>query len=254
MRPRWWYVGIAIPVLAVAGYVIWNGMHRVHEVSVQSEVSKFRSAAPSATASAVTNLPRPESGVYVYATTGSERISLGNLSHKYPAKTTVTVTDGGCGLDVRWTALSERWSRYQVCPTQQGWRVRSVTDVHKFLYRLDQQDYVCDDPVVLPNSAKETWSASCSAKNSDITLTVTKAGTQTRTVGGKPVDTTRLHVVTKATGASKNDGTVDVWLLSTTGLPVRVQVVNHGEQNVLGQLVTYDEAATFELTSLTPAR
>jgi hypothetical protein len=245
---------VAIPVVAVASFLVWNGMRQVHGVSVDTAVSKFRSTTPSASSAATTPLAKPPTGVYVYDTKGSERISIGKLSHTYPARTTLTMTDGGCGMRVRWAALTERWSEWELCPTPQGWRIRTAIDVHKFLYRQDRQDYVCDDPVVLPHPVTPTWTASCRSKTGELRLTVTKVGTETRTVGGKPVSTIRLHVVDHGTGASTNDGTVEMWLLEPTGLPVRAEVRNHGSQDIVGQLVTYDETATFDLTSTTPRR
>ena len=47
---------------------------------------------------------------------------------------------------------------------------------------------------------------------------------------------------------------MDLWLVTATGLPARAQTQVEGSQHVLGQLVTYHEAATYTLTSLTPRR
>ncbi len=250
------YASVGVVLLAVvAGWFVWTSLRQTHTVSVGTSVSRYRSATASPAATAPADLPRPATGVYVYATSGSERISIGGLSHRYPARTTLTVTNDPCGLRVRWDALAERWSEWLLCATEQGWRLHTATDMHKFLYREDRQDYLCDDTLALPARLLTSWTTTCHTESGQqLTVTATKVGAQVRQVGGQPVATTRLHAVTHASGASVNDGTVEMWLADSTGLPVRAEVRNHGTQQVLGQKVTYDETATFDLTSLTPSR
>ncbi len=252
--PRWLYASSLLVLLVLAGgWFAWHAMRQTHQVSVATSVSRYRSGTAAPTGGG-TDLPRPATGVYVYDTTGSERISLGGLSHEYPARTTLTVTADPCGLRVRWDALAERWSEWVLCATDQGWRVRTATDVHKFLYREDRQDYVCDDSLALPRAGTTSWTTTCHTKSGQLTLTVTRIGGQAMRVGTTAVSTTRLRAVTKATGSSTNEGSVEMWLQDTTGLPVRAEVRNRGTQQVLGQAITYDEAAVFTLVSLTPSR
>jgi hypothetical protein len=68
------------------------------------------------------------------------------------------------------------------------------------------------------------------------------------------VRTTQLHVEQTSTGASTSSGTLDLWLMASTRLPVRARSSVEGAQHVLGQTVTYRESVTFSLKSLTPRR
>lgn len=49
---------------------------------------------------------RRHPGVYTYDTTGGEQIdALGGAKHSYPASTTITIWDDGCGQRMRWAPL-----------------------------------------------------------------------------------------------------------------------------------------------------
>lgn len=241
----------AVAVLvAVGGFVVWNALRPPKPVSVSQVVDKFRHR-PQPTATTAHHTAGPDIGVYVYATKGTERISVGDIVHTYPARTTLTVTDEGCGIRLRWDALSGRWSQWQVCSTPLGWRLDHYTDVHKFLYMSDVHDYTCTS--VIPVSTGADWTVVCRYGSGQLTSTVHTVGVEQRQLDGTTVRTTHLRITQHGTGSSLSDGVIDAWVLGS-GLPVRVATNNHGSQVVLGQHVTYRESATFDLTSATPRR
>lgn len=227
-RPWWLWLLVTLAVLSmVAGIVVWRMTRPPKPVSVSDVVHKFRSAQPSGSADG----DGPARGVYVYATTGGERVSVGNLSHHYPARTTLSVTDTTCGLRIRWDALAGRWAQWDFCRTATGWRLQRYVDAHKFLTRQDIHDYTCSGyPVVV-----------CRTDTGVLTSRV-----ETVSVG-------HVRITQKATGKSVSDGVIEVWTMAT-GLPQRVVVDNHGAQTVYGIRVNYSESATFTLTSTTPRR
>lgn len=252
--PMRWLLAVVVLLLAAAALYTWNSLRTTHAVSVNAAVEKFRSSRPTPSSSAAALPAGPAAGVYVYATKGSERISVGNLAHTYPDRTTVTVTPGGCGMSVRWDALADRFLRWQLCGSPEGWRIQGYTDVHKFLYVRDTHTYTCPgDPLVRPAGVR-SWTLTCDTTSGKVAATASVVGREQRQVAGTTVATTHVHVVTKATGSSLNDGVIDAWLADTTGLPVEVRVSNHGSSKNFGQVVTYDESARFDLTSLTPTR
>src|SRR5205807_8156843 len=80
---------------------------------------------------------------------------------------------------------------------------------------------------------------------------ITVVGNEVVQVGTSRVATTHVHMDQTSTGTSTSKGSMDLWLVTATGLPARAQTLQEGSQHVLGQLVTYHEAATYTLTSLT---
>jgi hypothetical protein len=113
----------------------------------------------------------------------------------------------------------------------------------------DVHDYACGRPV----PAEGGWFVTCTTSHGRLASSVRRLGVETRVLAGKLVSTTHLRIEQSASGASRSSGTVDAWVLSS-GLPLRVRIVDHGSQVVLGSRVSYDEAATYDLTSDTPLR
>jgi hypothetical protein len=247
-RRRWrWLLACVVVVGVGAAVALWLAFRPPKPVSVGDVVDRFRSEQPIAPASA---LPAaPAAGVYVYATRGSEHISVGGMTHRYPARTTLTVTVRGCGLQLRWDALSGRWQRAQLCARGSAWVLTHYTDAHKFLYLQDVHDYSCDPPV----AAADGWSVACTTAHGRLVSTTRRVGAGMRRLSGRMVRTTHLRIDQTATGASVSTGTIDAWVLAS-GLPVHVRIVDHGSQVVLGSRVSYDESATYDLTSDTPLR
>ena len=214
-------------VAAVGGVVVWRLTRPPAPVSQSDVLNQFRKTQPSAPATG----GGPARGVYIYATTGSEHISAGNITNHYPAHTTLTVADSACGLRIRWDALAGRWTQWDLCRNGTGWRLQRYVEAHKFSFLQDIHDYTCTGyPVVV-----------CRTESDVLTSTV------------KQVSPGRLRITQEATGKSVKSGVVDVWMLPS-GLPQRVVVHDHGGQTVMGQRVTYTESAAFTLTSTTPLR
>ena len=131
-------------VVAVGAVVAWNLLFSdsTRALGVDEAVERFRSsttvagsgptvatnptttvAATTIPASTTTLPPRttPTLGVYVYATTGDEAIdALTGVHHTYPAQTTITVVPGGCGVQLRWAPLVERYEQWDECPSPDG--------------------------------------------------------------------------------------------------------------------------------------
>jgi hypothetical protein len=228
-RRHWWrWVLLTLAVLGLVGAgVVWWATRPPAPVSVSDVVDRFRTEQPSGTASGA----GPARGVYVYATTGWERVSTGNITHHYPKRTTLSVTDHSCGLRIRWDALAGRWAQWDLCRTDSGWRLQHYIDVHKFLHVQDVHDYTCSGyPVIV-----------CRTESGVLTATV-----ETLSAG-------HVRITQAATGKSVNNGVIEAWI-SPIGLPQRVVVENHGAQTVLGSRVSYSESAEFTLTSTTPLR
>jgi hypothetical protein len=240
-RRRWlrWVLAVSVLVLVAGGGFYWWLQRPPAPVSVSQVIDKFRTAQPLPGGAAGGG---PATGVYVYATTGGERISIG-IKHHYPARTTLTVTSSDCGLDLRWDALAGRWSRWQMCHDSAGWRLVHYTDAHKFSYMQDMKDYACSGyPSVV-----------CRASDGVLTSTVQMAGSESMTLDGASVRVSHLRIMQTATGKSVSNGTVDVWVLPS-GLPAKLVIRDHGYSVVLGSHIDYNESATLRLTTANPRR
>ena len=110
-RVRWLVAGGIAVVVAAAATAVWELalQDTATPVSVDQALARFRADVR------LGHTPIP-AGVYVYATSGSEAISaLGGRRHRYPARSTVTVAPGGCGMTLRWDVLTSRSNRYEIC-------------------------------------------------------------------------------------------------------------------------------------------
>jgi hypothetical protein len=239
-RPLRWVVASLLVLAATFLLLMWWLTRPPAPVSVPDVINRFRSTEPSAAAVVDGG---PARGVYLYATRGTERVSTGNVTHHYPARTTLTVTSAPCGLTVRWEALSGRWSEATLCRTSAGWRVVRYVDVHTFLYMKDVHEYTCTGfPVVV-----------CDAGTGLLTSTFEQIGPESTRVGGVSLPATHVRITQSATGKSTSEGVIDAWILPS-GLPGRLEITDHGSQVVLGASVRYNESATFVLTSTKPRR
>lgn len=194
-------------------------------------------------------------GVYVYATTGFERISaLGGRKHVYPARSTITVTSGGCGMNLRWDGLQHRDNVYDVC--DDGHRLAGWTEAHRFVGRDDVTDWRCQATAWLPAETRAGSASPFRCKSSDTTQagTVTVVGEETLRVATAAVDVIHLRIATQESGGARGPTVEERWLERETGLPVRVTYsVATLNPSPIGD-VRFDERYTLELTSLQPRR
>lgn len=219
-------------------------------VSIPDVIHHYRSTHPSPEAVPSGRLPAPRPGVYIYATTGRESISTG-AAHTYPPRTTLTVTNAGCGFRARWDALDGRWQQWQLCATANGWRLTSFVDSHKFLYLQDVHRYRCTGG---PWTMSAPVVTTCDTGKSVLTSTARVVGHEKLAVGTATVSTVHVQIEQRATGSSLSTGSVELWLRASSGLPIREEIHDTGSQVVLGSTITYRESATFALESLRPRR
>lgn len=199
-------------------------------------------------------LPAP--GVYSYATTGGDRISLAGARHQYPEVTHAVIRHtGGCGWSVEHHVLEEHVDFHDRCTDPDAVSVTADGREVEFYGQRDGLLYQCDPPATLLYEAADTVSTgTCSTQDggSDAHYRGTRVGDETLDVGGEPVVTVHVNIEFEMTGDARGTSTVDVWLHPETGLIVREErVVDTYARAVWGD-VRYQEEATFHLLSLTP--
>jgi hypothetical protein len=246
--------GTALVILAVAGgAAVWRFVLRddPRPETVARAIEEFREGAAAGAAGR-----GPEPGVYVYATTGAERIDvLTRPRHRYPPETTITVTRTGCGVRYRWRVLQGRSNSWLVCPRAGGEAIVRTTDAHRFLGRDDVGTDACTGLFWLPGAPKTgaAWSGRCSGKDPS-TARGEVIALERLSVAGTEVGAVHVREVRTYANGTTGTETRDWWLAAATGLPLRAAFVSRTvSPSPIGD-VTYTETAELVLTSLEPRR
>ncbi len=199
----------------------------------------------------------PAPGVYRYVTDGFETVdALGGARHDYPGETTITVTQAGCGVHLRWDVLRERRDEWAICGTSDGVVLQpDGVQYHEFFKQPDEETVTCTstvlvvpvDPAALPTSDQscvlggDPWNPSWEVLEED-----------TRTVEGTEVAVTHVRMTVKDDDAHWEHTTID-WFLAPDGLPVEATGTKESSSpSPIGDVI-YSEQFHIELVSLIPA-
>ena len=217
-----------------------------------TEVTEVTEAAP-----LVASLPEP--GVYRYTTTGFEHVDVfGGSTHQYPRTTTLTVTDDGCGVLLRWDLLQERREEWRLCVDDRGvvWQT-SGAFYHEFFQHGQVDAMTCDRPVVLvpiDRRPREGVAESCLLAGSIWTPEWRVLEQGTRAVDGRDVRVIHVRMTVDIRTRYYERTTVDYWL-DDHGLPLSIAAtkISNSDSGLAGDVV-YTESLTAELDSLSPLR
>jgi len=215
--------------------------------------SKPGASAPSASGP----FTAPAEGVYAYATTGNETVSLGNARHDYPSESFATLRHGpGCRWDFEHRVIEEHVETAHYCGLPDVLQFLSNTQKETFYGQTQSVDFTCDPPetevrVGDDPGTKRTFACSIS-DGSHAVETVTYLGRDQLTVDGTAVEA--FHVLIEGTESGKVNGTsrLEKWVHPVSGLLVRevVHVVSHSQ--AFGATVDYQEDASYKLERLDP--
>jgi hypothetical protein len=255
-------IGIAV------GVMMFLARDTASPFKVGQALQQFRELQRSENASSGRTLSGlPATGVYTYATSGSESASAPGLPAStlgYPGTTTMTVFSDGCGEDWRWQPLSNRYEDMVVCrTTRNAISLRSRFDSEEFYGATDNRNFACTaGSLLLPASAQpgEAVSGTCTnggnANSGGLSISYTGevVGDNVLEVGGVRVPTTQLVLNEKMTGDTVGTGTESIWLDSATGLPVKeLRTENTRSESAVGW-VPSSETFSLDLQSASPVR
>jgi len=244
----------AIGVVVVAGAATWLVVFRdtAEPVTVDEAVTSFRTDTEHSPGG-----PSPiPAGVYVYETDGFEKTdALTGVTHRYPKRTTITVTASSCGVSLLWRVLKGRSTEWAYCTTADGWELASQDERHTFFGRTERTTYTCEHTPIRPaEGAPHRWDISCSTGSADETGTGVVVGTERLRVGEKAVATEHVRRRTTFSGDIRGATTHDLWFDSESGLPVKmVMVTRTTNDSPIGD-VHYEEQVSLLATSLEPRR
>jgi hypothetical protein len=253
VKARTVLLGTGLVVLVGFGLaLVWRAFLRDTSApaSVADAVLRYREEA------AAGDTPIPP-GVYVYRTTGSESISaLGGVTHRYPSRSTITVTKVPCGMRLRWDVLTTRSTTWTVCAAGTGeQRLASWAERHVFFGQDDETAWSCSgSPWLTTRAAGTRMSQICEGGSSTLAGTVDVLGEETLAVGGAPVETIHVRLTATEHGDARGPLVEDRWVERETGLPVRFTYrVRTENDSPIGD-VTFRERFGLRLASLEPRR
>jgi len=222
---------------------------------VAQQAGTQRATGPAA--AAPTPFVAPSEGVYAYATTGYEQISLGGSRHDYPAESFATVRNGGnCRWDFEHRVVQEHVETAHYC---------GLPNVLQFLGALDQETFygqtqsvtiTCDPPetaVQLGDQPGTKRTYTCSLNDgSRLDEAVTYLGRETLTVEGASIQAFHTLVEGRESGNVNGTSRFESWVHPMTGLPLREVIHVQNRSQAFGTNVDYHEDASYTLERLAP--
>jgi len=287
MSRRWLLLipaGLVLAGVVVVAVVLLRGSTTT-KISVDEAVGQFRdtavptsattTSATTTTAASTTAVPttaartvttttapvspvvRPATGVYLYTTTGFDSVdALTGARHNFPATTTVTISAAGCGVDVRWNTVRERWDEWQWCPQGRGIETVAYRSFHQFFGVSSGTSYQCaGDALPIDAHPGSTWTMVCRQGNSDTSRFVGHViGRQPVKVGTTSVNALRIRYDIAVSGVSAGTKFIDRWIRPDDGLVLREDSGTDTVQSTALGKVHYRERYTIVLQSLVPRR
>jgi hypothetical protein len=246
----------SLGVLAIAGVGVWLALLRdtTQPVTVGEAVTSFRTDTET-TPAASTPIPP---GVYVYATRGYEKTdALTGVTHRYPRRSTITVTAADCGLSLTWRVLRGRSTEWRFCVTGEGWELQTQDERHTFFGRTETTTYTCRNTPIRPlgRPVGYRWRVSCStdgARETGRARIVQRVRWSLE--AGPSVTEVLVRKSTMFAGRIRGTARYDFGFDGRSGLPLDIRMVSRTANDSPVGDVHYEEDVTLVLTSLKPRR
>ncbi len=249
----------ALVVVCAAGLAVLAWLNRPRDeparATVDDAVRSFRAeddGAPSA------GPGKPALGVYRYATRGweSAQSPIVDTTHDYDGVSTVTVSEGRCGVVERWQVLAGRWTEGESCPGPRGDRFAAATEFHEFFGFEQEDSFRCrglsmSGPPVERAGAR--FSSSCASEDSSVVNASRVVGFETVTVAGELFPAIHTESRSQLEGGSTGTARREDWRRRSDGLLLRRSVSSTADTS-LGGGTHYTERYSIELLDLQPRR
>ncbi len=250
-------------LVATGALVAWHAADSARQVTLGQAVHRLGGAGGGSP-----GLRRPAPGIYAYAGSGTERLTLPPLSQAEGPTIPGTVTlDGADCWVLRIDYSTHHWQTWHYC--LQGADVEEVGGRSWQLWSVGPVDvtnltsFRCGaGSMALPAEGVpgQTWHSSCTGTNTSVPGMTTSAGpyrlvgTTALEVGGEAVAVAHFHRVRTDTGAQTGTEAADVWVDRRTGLPVRLDQRLRVTTATTFGTSTYTQTGTLHLVSIVPRR
>jgi hypothetical protein len=247
---------LAVVIVTTAGGTAWALVFRTvsSPVGLREALRVYRKEQTAKVLGSLrAHLPAP--GVYTYRTTGGESLSLVGMSRGFPSRTSMVVADDRCAT-VSWLPLVQHTETTTICATPgDGLQLPKLVTFESIAGSQTTSTIECPATAWLlpPSPSKDMrWSATCSLVNPKerVSMTGTRLGSSTMTVGGQAVDVDHVRVDFRFEGAQSGTNPTDFWVVPSTGLIVREHELVSADQSG----VHYSESMDTVLTGLSPVR
>jgi hypothetical protein len=263
-RPRRIVLVIVTTVL-VAGAIPFaiQWAHRgAKEASIENALKNYRNGHTQATAGFL----RPASGVYTFAGSGTEKLSLLSTTQHWGPNIPVTVTDdtNGCWT-FRVDYSTHHWQSVRYCAKGRALSQTGETTYQTFDFVAfsagDTNEVVCRPPIDRIRVDAEpgtSWPVACDGRSKDRGTKFHAEGTDAFVgiekvqVGSALVPAYHYSVDRKVTGSQSGAEHYDMWYSVRDGLPLKTnRNVKVKSPSPIGAVI-YTEKGTYTLTALTP--
>jgi hypothetical protein len=186
------------------------------------------------------------SPVLVYETAGFEETdALFGERHEYPARTTISITSSGACNLLRWDALRERSTTWEICRAGDGWALSGYVEVHRFFGQTERTSYRCEPGSAWVPAAPVAGAALERRCSSADTTELSRSGRVTD-VSDEAVD---IDLELELAGRTRGSGRFAASLRRSDGVPLQLSLVNDNRSSSPIGDVGYREEARLELTS-----
>lgn len=222
-------LGLAVVIIAVpaAGYFLVLGGQRDKSTKVDRGAVAREAHTAATTAKTVDPGLRPMPGLYEYAGSGTESVSiLGGSTHEFPKKFSAIVKlDEGCEWTLKMVYLEEKSQTRHYCTTEAGTREIGWTERITFFGTTEEQSFTCPaDGMRVKRDVKPgaTWTDRCKGDRRVDVTTSTLKDIKPMVIDGESIADVR-HVLDRETlsGVTVGSGVTETWYLPS-GLQARI--------------------------------
>jgi hypothetical protein len=205
------------------------------------------------------NAGLPSSGVYRYRTSGSEHLSIGDISRSFPAASNMIVTDGAGCATMKWDPLEQHMEGLVECSNENGTLgIKAVVSYEQIAGT--QTTSVIDCPAgtyfVPPHpSIGERWRTTCHSPGETVVFSGQVLGKSFVNVGGGAVPALRTRLTLSFSGSQSGTNPNTYWISLQNGLILRqLETVDVSEATGPLGAVHYTERMAIALDSVVPTR